>query len=145
MRAVLQRVRRGRVTVDDRLVAETGPGLVILLGVGLQDSEETARALAEKAANLRIFEDDQGKMNRSILDAGGSAIVVSQFTLYADTRRGRRPSFTDAALPDHARPLVDRFAQFLTGMGVPTQTGEFGAHMLVEIENDGPVTILLQL
>jgi D-tyrosyl-tRNA(Tyr) deacylase len=118
--------------------------MVILLGIGQQDTEETARALAEKTANLRVFEDEQGKMNLSIRDVGGSAIVVSQFTLYADTRRGRRPSFIDAALPDLARPLVDRFAELLTEQGVPAQTGEFGAHMLVEIENDGPVTILLE-
>ncbi len=145
MRAVMQRVRRGKVTVSGRTVAEIGPGLVILLGIGHGDTEEIARALAEKVATLRIFEDDQGKMNRSIRDIGGEAIVVSQFTLYADTRKGRRPSFTDAALPDAARPLVDRFAQFLREQGVPSQTGEFGAHMLVEIENDGPVTILLEL
>ncbi|RPJ37076.1 MAG: D-tyrosyl-tRNA(Tyr) deacylase [Chloroflexi bacterium] len=145
MRAILQRVRRGKVTVGGRTVAEIGPGLVILLGVGHGDSEEIARALAEKTAYLRIFEDDQGKMNRSVRDQGGQAIVVSQFTLYADTRKGRRPSFTDAALPDVARPLVDRFAHFLTEQGVLAQTGEFGAHMLVEIENDGPVTIMLEL
>lgn len=145
MRAVLQRVLRGKVSVEGRSIAEIGPGLVILLGVGHNDTDETARALAEKAANLRIFEDDQGKMNLSVRDKGGAAIVVSQFTLYADARRGRRPSFTDAALPDTARPLVDRFAGFLAEQGVPTQTGEFGAHMLVEIENDGPVTILLEM
>jgi D-tyrosyl-tRNA(Tyr) deacylase len=145
MRAVLQRVRRGRVTVEGRVTAVTGPGLVILLGVGRQDSEETARTLAEKVAYLRIFEDQQGKMNLSIQDVGGSAIVVSQFTLYADTRKGRRPSFVDAALPDAARPLVDRFAQLLAGYGIPTQTGVFGAQMLVEIDNDGPVTILLEM
>lgn len=144
MRAVLQRVRRGKVSVEGRTVAEIGPGIVILLGIGHEDSEDTARALAEKAANLRVFEDEQGKMNLSIRDVHGSAIVVSQFTLYADTRRGRRPSFIDAALPDTARPLVDRFAELLTEQGVPSQTGEFGAHMLVEIENDGPVTILLE-
>ena len=144
MRAVLQRVRRGKVSVDGRTVSEIGSGLVILLGVGHSDTEETARILAEKAATLRIFEDEQGKMNLSIRDVGGAAIVVSQFTLYADTRRGRRPSFTDAALPDHARPLVDRFAELLQGQGIPTQTGEFGASMLVEIDNDGPVTILLE-
>lgn len=145
MRAVLQRVRRGRVTVEDQTIAETGPGLVILLGIGGQDSAETARALAEKTAALRIFEDEGGKMNRSIRDVGGAAIVVSQFTLYADTRRGRRPSFTDAALPEQARPLIDAFAAHLRALGVATQTGQFGAHMLVEIENDGPVTILLEL
>ena len=144
MRAVLQRVRRGKVSVDGRTVSEIGSGLVILLGVGHSDTEETARTLAEKVAYLRIFEDEQGKMNLSIRDVGGAAIVVSQFTLYADTRRGRRPSFTDAALPDHARPLVDRFAELLQGQGIPTQTGEFGASMLVEIDNDGPVTILLE-
>jgi D-tyrosyl-tRNA(Tyr) deacylase len=131
--------------VDGRTVAEIGPGLVILLGVGHGDSEAIARALVEKIAYLRVFEDDQGKMNRSIRDQGGQAIVVSQFTLYADTRKGRRPSFTDAALPDLARPLVDRFAQLLTEQGVPAQQGEFGAHMLVEIENDGPVTIVLEM
>jgi D-aminoacyl-tRNA deacylase len=145
MRAVLQRVRRGKVSVDGRTVAEIGPGLVILLGIGPQDTEEIARALAEKVAFLRIFEDDQGKMNRSIRDSGGSAIVVSQFTLYADTRKGRRPSFTDAALPDVARPLVERFAALLGEQGIPTQMGEFGANMLVEIDNDGPVTIQLEM
>lgn len=144
MRAVLQRVRRGKVTVDGRGVAEIGPGLVILLGVGHNDTGDTAKVLAEKAAYLRIFEDEQGKMNLSVRDVGGHAVVVSQFTLYADTRRGRRPSFTDAALPDHARPLVDMFAELLRGHGIPTQTGEFGASMLVEIDNDGPVTILLE-
>jgi D-tyrosyl-tRNA(Tyr) deacylase len=119
-------------------------GLVILLGVSPQDSEEEARWLVEKIANLRIFEDEQGKLNLSLREVGGSAIVVSQFTLYADTRKGRRPSFTDAAPPEIARPLVDRFADLLRAQGVPTQTGEFGAHMLVEIENDGPVTILIE-
>lgn len=145
MRAVLQRVRRGKVSVDGRTVSEIGPGLVILLGVGHADTVETARALAEKAAFLRIFEDDQGKMNLSIRDTGGAAIVVSQFTLYADTRKGRRPSFIDAALPAVASPLVDRFAEFLSEQGIPTQKGEFGANMLVEIENDGPVTIILEM
>lgn len=145
MRAVMQRVRRGKVSVEGRAVAEIGPGMVILLGVGHDDSEENARLLAEKLVNLRVFEDDQGKMNLSVRDVGGAAIVVSQFTLYADTRKGRRPSFIDAALPDAARPLVDRFARLLRELGVPAQTGEFGAHMLVEIENDGPVTIVLEI
>jgi D-tyrosyl-tRNA(Tyr) deacylase len=145
MRAVIQRVRRGKVTVEGRVVAEIGGGLVILLGVGHGDTEAQARALAEKVAFLRIFEDDQEKMNRSVLDVGGGAIVVSQFTLYADTRKGRRPSFVDAALPDVARPLVDCFAGHLSALGVPTLTGEFGAHMLVEIENDGPVTIVIEM
>jgi D-tyrosyl-tRNA(Tyr) deacylase len=110
--------------------------------VGPSDGEEQARFLADKIANLRVFEDDQGKMNLSVLDTGGSAIVVPQFTLYADTRKGRRPSFIDAALPEIASPLVDRFASLLQEKGVSTQKGEFGAHMLVEIENDGPVTIV---
>ena len=144
MRAVLQRVSYGRVAVNNQNVAEIGRGLVILLGIGPADTHEQARFLAEKIAYLRIFEDGQGKMNLSVLDTGGQAIVVSQFTLYADTRKGRRPSFTDAAPPDLARPLVDFFAQQLTSLGVPTQTGEFGAHMLVEIHNDGPVTILFE-
>jgi len=117
---------------------------LILLGVGHADGEEQAAFLAEKAANLRIFEDEQGKTNLSVLDVKGEAIVVSQFTLYADTRKGRRPSFTDAALPQAAEPLVKRFAELLRGHGVPTQTGRFGAHMLVEIHNDGPVTIWLE-
>jgi len=144
MRSVLQRVSSGRVTVSGQIVAEIGRGLVIMLGIGPSDGHEQARFLADKIANLRIFEDDQGKMNLSVRDANGQAIVVSQFTLYADTRKGRRPSFTDAAPPDLARPLVDFFAQQLNSLGVPTQTGEFGAHMLVEIHNDGPVTIVLE-
>lgn len=144
MRVVLQRVIRARVSVDGLTVAEIGPGLVILLGIGHHDGDEQARYLAEKIANLRIFEDREGKMNLSLLERGGEALVVSQFTLYADTRKGRRPSFTDAALPDVARPMVERFAQLLSGQGVPTQTGEFGAHMLVEIANDGPVTVWLE-
>ena len=115
-----------------------------MLGIGPQDGEEQARYLVEKIANLRIFEDEDGKMNRSLLDTGGQVIVVSQFTLYADTRKGRRPSFTDAALPEVARPLVERFAALLRELGVPTLTGEFGAHMLVEIANDGPVTIWME-
>ena len=144
MRALLQRVKHGKVSVDEKPIAEIGHGLVILLGVGHADGEEQARFLAKKIATLRIFEDAQGKTNLSILDVGGSAIVVSQFTLYADTHKGRRPSFTDAALPEVAAPLVKKFAAFLAAQGVPTQTGEFGAHMLVEIENDGPVTIWLE-
>ncbi len=143
MRALLQRVRSGRVSVEAETIASIGPGLVILLGIGQGDSEAEAQFLAEKIATLRIFEDKAGKFNRSILDAGGEALVVSQFTLYADTRKGRRPSFTDAAAPDIAAPLVERFAEILRQQGIPTQTGSFGAHMLVEIENDGPVTIWL--
>lgn len=144
MRLLLQRVSSGSVTVDGKIIAAIQRGLVLLLGIGPNDSEEQARFLAEKVAALRIFEDDQGKMNLSVRDVGGEALVVSQFTLYADTRRGRRPSFTDAALPDVARPLVDRFAQLLVELGVPAQTGEFGAHMLVNIANDGPVSIWLE-
>jgi D-tyrosyl-tRNA(Tyr) deacylase len=119
--------------VEGQTIAEIGPGVVILLGVGPHDTEEQARYLAEKIANLRIFEDDQGKINLSLLEVGGAALVVSQFTLYADTRKGRRPSFTGAALPELARPLVERFAELLRAQGVPAQTGQFGAHMLVEI------------
>ena len=130
--------------MDDQTIAQIGQGLVILLGIGHGDGEEQAVYLAEKIANLRIFEDDAGKTNLSVLDVGGEAIVVSQFTLYADTRKGRRPSFIYAADPDLAAPLVERFAELLRGQGVPTQTGQFGAHMLVEINNDGPVTIWLE-
>jgi D-tyrosyl-tRNA(Tyr) deacylase len=144
MRVIIQRVKHGHVSIEGRAAAEIGTGVVILLGIGMEDGEEQARYLVEKIANLRIFEDEAGKMNRSLLDIGGAAIVVSQFTLYADTRKGRRPSFTDAAPPEIASPLVDRFAALLRQQGVPTQTGEFGAHMLVEIANDGPVTIYME-
>lgn len=144
MRALIQRVTFARVSVDGREVAAIGPGLLVLLGVGQGDGDEQARFLAEKIATLRIFGDDQGKFNRSLLDVGGEALVVSQFTLYGDARKGRRPSFTDAAPPDLAAPLVERFADFLRAQGVLTRTGEFGAHMLVELANDGPVTIWLE-
>ena len=144
MRVVIQRVIEGRISVDGRTLAQIGKGAVILLGIGAQDSEQQARYLAEKIAALRIYEDEAGKMNRSLLEVGGEVIVVSQFTLYADTRKGRRPSFTDAAPPEIASPLVERFAELLRQQGVPTQTGQFGAHMLVEIANDGPVTILIE-
>jgi len=144
MRTLIQRVKSGKVTVNSRAVAEIGPGLVILLGIGQKDNEEQAKFLAEKIATLRVFEDNEGKFNLSILDTGGAAIVVSQFTLYADTRKGRRPSFTDAAEPELAEPLVEKFAELLRSQGIPTQTGVFGAHMLVQIENDGPVTIWLE-
>jgi len=144
MRIILQRVSFGRVSVDGRALAQIESGLVILVGIAPGDGEEQARYLAEKAANLRIFEDEAGKISLSILEAGGEAIVVSQFTLYADTRKGRRPSFTDAAPPEIASPLVERFAALLRQQGVPTQTGEFAAHMLVEIHNDGPVTIVME-
>ena len=144
MRVVLQRVSHARVSVDGRPVGEIGRGLVALDGIASGDTETDLDPMAEKVVNLRIFEDEEGKINRSILDVGGAAIVVSQFTLYADTRKGRRPSFTDAASPQLAQPLVDHFAALLNEQGVPTQTGEFGAHMLVEIANDGPVTIYLE-
>jgi D-tyrosyl-tRNA(Tyr) deacylase len=148
MRIVLQRVKFGRVSVEDTIIAEIGLGIVILFGAGRDDmeaqaAEERLHYLAEKIANLRIFEDEQGKINRSLLEVGGAAIVVSQFTLYADTRKGRRPSFTDAAPPEIAQPLVDRLVNLLSAQGVPTQSGKFGAHMLVELANDGPVTIIL--
>ena len=144
MRALLQRVSKAQVTVESEVISRIGKGLVVLLGVGHGDGVEQAAFLAEKVANLRIFEDNQGKTNLSVLDVKGEAMVVSQFTLYADARKGRRPSFTGAALPEVAEPLVDRFAELLREHGVPTQTGKFGAHMEVEIHNDGPVTIWLE-
>lgn len=144
MRVLLQRVSKASVTVGGEVVGQIGQGLAILVGVGHGDSEEQARWLATKIAGLRVFEDDEGKFNRSILDVGGSALVVSQFTLYADARKGRRPAFVDAAPPDIAGPLVRRFAEFLQAEGVSVEMGAFGAHMLVEIHNDGPVTIWLE-
>jgi len=144
MRAVIQRVRKGSVEVDSRVVSSIRNGLIILLGIGPQDSEEAAAAMTRKISLLRIFEDADGKINLSVKDTGGGAIVVSQFTLYADTRKGNRPSFTGAAPPEQASALVERFAALLNEQGVPTQTGEFGAHMLVSLENDGPVTIILE-
>jgi D-tyrosyl-tRNA(Tyr) deacylase len=137
-------VRSGKVSVDDQVVASIDHGLVVLVGVGNEDTDEQAHYLAEKIAQLRIFEDEEGRFNLSLIDVKGEAIVVSQFTLYADARKGRRPSFTDAARPEKAAPLIERFCQFLRDQGIPTQTGVFGAHMLVEINNDGPVTIWLE-
>lgn len=145
MRAILQRVTHGAVSVDGHKLAEIDLGLVILLGVGPEDDEQKAQTLARKIAMLRIFGDENGKMNLSLLDVHGAALVISQFTLFADTRKGHRPSFTGAGSPDLARVLVDRFASFLRDEGIPTGCGEFGAHMLVEIANDGPVTIHLEI
>ncbi len=144
MRVLIQRVSRASVTVADARISSIGKGLLILLGVGQGDGELQAGYLAEKICNLRIFEDSQGKMNLSIRDIGGEALVVSQFTLYADVEKGRRPSFTDAAPPTLAEPLVERFAEMLRNQGVPTSQGAFGEHMSVEIWNDGPVTIWLE-
>jgi D-tyrosyl-tRNA(Tyr) deacylase len=144
VRVVLQRVSQGSVHVDGETVAEIGHGLVILTGIGPEDGAAQAQYLAEKIANLRIFADQQGKTNLSVLDVSGEAIVVSQFTLYADTRKGRRPSFINAAPPELAEPLVETFAEMLRQQGVPTQTGQFGAEMLVNIQNDGPVTIWME-
>ncbi|HHV63148.1 MAG TPA: D-tyrosyl-tRNA(Tyr) deacylase [Firmicutes bacterium] len=143
MRAVIQRVRSGKVTVNGALKGEIGRGLVVLVGVGCGDGPEDVRYLAEKTANLRIFEDDNGKMNLSCLDVGGEVLAVSQFTLYGDCRHGRRPSFSEAAPPDVANVLYGEYVQKLREQGLRVATGEFGAMMLVEIQNDGPVTILL--
>lgn len=144
MKVVLQRVSRASVEVDGRQVAAIGSGLLLLVGAAQGDTPEKATELAEKTARLRIFGDENGKMNLSALDTGAEAIVVSQFTLLANTQRGRRPSFTEAAPPDEARSLVDEFARQLEKLGVPVREGCFGAHMMVELVNDGPVTILLE-
>ena len=143
MRALLQRTTGARVRVDGEVVGEIGPGLVVLLGVGPDDTEAVADDLARKAAELRIFRDDEGRTNRSLLDVGGAALVVSQFTLFADTRRGRRPGFTGAASPGLAASLVERFAAALGGLGITVARGRFGAEMAVELVNDGPFTIWL--
>lgn len=142
---MLQRATRGRVLVGDEVVGalDPAPGLVILLGVAPGDDAAAARILADKVAGLRIFADEAGKINRSLLDVGGGALVVSQFTLYADVRRGRRPGFTTAATPEHAAPLVERFAAELRALGVPVQGGRFGAEMAVELVNSGPFTLVL--
>lgn len=143
MRAVVQRVTEASVMVGGRVVGEIGPGLVILVGVTHGDTEAEARYLAQKIANLRIFTDAEGKLNLSVLDVGGSALVVSQFTLYADCRKGRRPSFSDAARPEVADPLIGHFIEFLRAEGLRVESGQFQAEMLVRIFNDGPVTIIL--
>ena len=145
MRAVVQRVARASVIVDGNTAGAISEGLMILLGVTHDDEEEQARWLAHKIAGLRIFEDEEGKMNRSLLDVGGSALVVSQFTLYGDCRKGKRPSFMDAARPELAERLYERFISLLGEEGVAqVESGVFGAHMLVEIHNDGPVTLILE-
>jgi D-tyrosyl-tRNA(Tyr) deacylase len=143
VRALLQRTTGARVRVGDDVVGEIGPGLVILLGVGPDDTESVADDLARRTAELRIFRDEDGRTNRSLLDVGGAALVVSQFTLFADTRRGRRPGFTGAAPPELAERLVERFADALRGLGVTVAAGRFGAEMAVELVNDGPFTIWL--
>jgi D-aminoacyl-tRNA deacylase len=149
MRALVQRVQRASVEVDGAVIGEIGPGLLIFVGVGKNDGDEgngglaRARGLADKVANLRIFYDAEGKSNLSLLDTGGSALVISQFTLYADYRRGRRPSFSDAADPGPAAALVDEFREALGRLGVSTASGRFAAHMVVSLVNDGPYTIMV--
>ncbi len=144
MRAILQRVKQGAVCVDDQVVGAVSTGLVVLVGTTHDDTPAQAEALARKVANLRIFEDEAGKMNLSALDVGAEVLVIPQFTLYADCRRGRRPSFTEAARPEVAEPLIEHFMQILRAEGTSeVASGVFGTHMLVEIHNDGPVTIIL--
>jgi D-tyrosyl-tRNA(Tyr) deacylase len=143
MRAVVQRVSRAEVRVEGRLVGGIGRGLLVLLGVAREDTPDTGKVLAEKIANLRIFDDDQGRMNRSLLEAGGAVLCVSQFTLYGDCRKGRRPSYDRAAPPEAARELYESFVESLRALNVKVETGEFRAMMDVELVNDGPVTLLL--
>ncbi|MDF3005127.1 MAG: dtd D-tyrosyl-tRNA(Tyr) deacylase [Oscillospiraceae bacterium] len=143
MRAILQRVRRAEVSVDGKTIGKTDGGYLILLGVKTGDTEEEARFLAKKTAELRVFTDSEGKMNLSLLDIGGSALVVSQFTLYADCKKGRRPAFINAEKPPLSENLYLRYVDYLREAGIQVETGAFGAHMLVSLENDGPVTILL--
>ncbi len=143
MRIVLQRVKRAAVRVEGATVGEIGPGLLILLGVGRDDTPETARALAEKVANLRLFDDAEGRMNRSLLETGGASLCVSQFTLYGDCRKGRRPGFDQAAAPEEARRIYAAFVESLRALDVRVETGQFQARMEVELVNDGPVTLLL--
>lgn len=145
MKAVVQRVSKARVRVRGETVGEVGPGLCVLLGVALDDTPANAQRLAEKVARLRIFEDDEGRFDRSLLDVGGEALVVSQFTLLADTAKGNRPSFTEAAPPDEAEPLYEAFCEALRDPGIHVETGVFGARMALELVNDGPVTIVLEL
>jgi D-tyrosyl-tRNA(Tyr) deacylase len=144
VKAVVQRVSEARVRVQDEVVGEIGRGLCVLLGVARTDGSEAASRLAAKVARLRVFEDDEGRFDRSLLDVGGEALVVSQFTLLGDTSKGNRPSFGEAAPPGQAEPLYDAFCAALRGLGSPVETGRFGARMTVEIVNDGPVTIVLE-
>jgi D-aminoacyl-tRNA deacylase len=144
MRALVQRVAHARVSVEGRVRSEIGPGLLVLFGAAHADAEEQAAWLARKLAGLRIFADPEGLMNRDVRQMGGAALVVPQFTLYGDTRRGRRPDFTGAAPPGRAEPLFERFCALLAAEGVPVQRGVFGAHMAVELVNDGPVTLLIE-
>ena len=144
MRAVVQRVKQAAVSVEGRVVGAIEHGLMVLVGVRAGDTEAEAHWLASKIVALRIFDDEDGKLNRSVLEVGGSILAISQFTLYGDARKGRRPSYDQAAPPDVAEPLIRRFVELLQAGGVPVQTGVFRAHMLVEIQNDGPVTILLE-
>ena len=145
MRAVIQRVERASVSVSGETVARIGCGLVVLVGVGHDDEPTDAAALAKKLVSLRVFSDDEGRMNRSVADVGGAVLVVSQFTLLADVRRGRRPSFVDAAAPDIAEPLVEDVARSIAAEGVSVATGSFGAHMKIELSNDGPVTVIVDV
>jgi D-tyrosyl-tRNA(Tyr) deacylase len=143
MRAVVQRVKSAEVRVGEEVIGRIGFGFVVLLGVGKTDAESVGETLAQKIANLRVFDDDQGRMNRSLLEAGGQALCVSQFTLYGDCRKGRRPSYDQAAAPDQALLLYEGFVKSLRKQGIPTETGRFRAIMDVELVNDGPVTLLL--
>lgn len=143
MRVLLQRVTKASVTVNSEVVGSIGKGVLLLIGIGTEDNEEDAKFLADKTVNMRIFEDSQEKMNLSMLDIGGEVLAVSQFTLYADVRKGRRPSFTEAALPEEALLLFQKFVGMLKGTGLKVETGRFREHMHVEIHNDGPVTIMM--
>lgn len=145
MRAVVQRVENAVVSVLGEPVGQIGHGLLVLVGVGHDDEPRDAEALAEKLVGLRVFSDDRGRMNRSVAETGGEMLIVSQFTLLADLRRGRRPSFVGAAAPDTAEPLVEEVARLVAAAGVPVATGTFGAHMKIELTNDGPVTVVLDV
>lgn len=143
MRAVVQRVKGAQVQVEGRTIGRIGPGVLVLVAIAREDTRETGKLLAEKIASLRIFNDDEGRMNLNLREAGGEVLVVSEFTLYGDCRKGRRPSYTQAARPEEARPLYHAFVESIAALGVPVETGEFQAMMDVELVNDGPVTLLL--